>query len=265
MYPFHHHDVPLLPRSTQQLLCLTVSNTGVELSQFRRHLVVSDDFSKPVAGAELVSQPRYHGARVLDALPVGGKVPRVVLAAPRQPIFDVLIRQPVVDSEVGEPREVTIVIQCAWNRRRLQSGKVTSWVREARIDAFANEESTAMQEKTSGWASPGDLTYMRDCSPDYSLRIDKADLARLDIDKYESSGRLQVCIAAQSVTNGSLAAAKADSHFRRVSVLPMDVASLKRMYGPTIARCHSFAEQSDNMEEESVRSSESVASSGQKH
>lgn len=255
MYQFDYDDHCLLPESTKGVLHLTVQNVGVELSQFRRHVVVDDDFSKPITKSKLVSQPRFPGAHILDALPAGTKVPRVVLAAPRQPFFNVLIRQPVADSKDGQASEVTILLQCARSESRQKpSDKRTLWVGDFDASVRKFQKSSAAAASRSGTGSP---RRREPCDDKSSSRDDEDtdESSHLASDPWASSGRLQVCIAAQSLSACSLPAARARSHFRRVSVLPLDLAALKIIYGPTIARSHAFAVHPDHSEEELAHAS----------
>jgi hypothetical protein len=232
----------LLSAQTQRLLNLTVSNAGVELSQFCRHVSFSSDFSKSNRGVVLVTNSRCRDSSFLDALPAGDKVPRVVLAAPRQPVFDVLIRQPVV----GSNDMVTIVVQCKSSELQEQIDEdLTEWV--GKVGTSIKSES-AMSASESAATTSGSCLLPPPAKP--RRRMLDAGLASSAV----TSGRLFLYVAARRITDNKLKMARSTA-----CVLPLDLLSLKYIYGPTIARCHIFIMQT-SLEEEYAYSKEIAAS-----
>jgi hypothetical protein len=200
-----------------------VQNTGVKLSQFKKHLPLNGDFSTFNDGKDLVSQARFQGSRFLDALPVGDRVPRVVLAAPRQPVFDVLIRQPVVDSH----DEVTIVVQCKWSELQEQT--------DTDLSKWLGKVDTSIKTNSPNSSAPS-LPPLAD--PHAVLDGELAS-------SVSSTNRLHLYLAARHITDSQVSKASSAA-----CVLPLDLPSLKENYGPTIARCHMFIMQLDPAEQQ---------------
>ena len=236
LYPVEHDMLRLLPMSTKRLLNLTVSNAGVRLSQLCQRLAVGDDFPKTIASTRLISQRRSDCSSALDALPVGERVPRVILAAPQQPIFDVLIQQPVDDSDSDGPpsTEVTIWVQCKWSTRQDQlDGDVRSWARSTNVAAGTAADLSSSSSASAG-ASAGAGAGALALSPDPVVPRD-------------APNRLYVYFAARRVTVDTHAAVRS-GELSNACILLLDLTSLTLMYGPSIARCHVFAMQLDAAE-----------------
>lgn len=227
LYPVGYDVLCSLPASTQSLLNLTVSNAGVQLSQLCQQLAVGDDFPKTVESKRLISQRRSDFSTTLDAFPLGDRVPRVILAAPRQPVFDVLIQQPFDESDNnGHPSaEVTIWVQCKWSTRQDQrDGDGRAWVISTNVASAA--------------ASAADLL------PSSSSSASALSLSPDPVGLRDAPPRLHVYFAARRVTDASHALLSS-CQLSNACILPLDLTSLTLMYGPSIARCHVFAMQLD--------------------
>ena len=196
-----------------------MSNAGVRLSQLCKHVAVDDDFPKTIGKISSTFQKRFSGSDVLDSVPVRGKVPqpRVILAAPAQPLFDVLIQQPVVNSVSGKVRSsLTILVQCKWSARQDQVDKERGgWV--------SNALSSASSASVSSASSSSSSSMWQEHEP-------------------ETSDRMSVYMAARGVTTRS----------SMPCILPLDLSSLKSIWGPTISRCHVFEMQMNPEEQRAV-------------
>jgi hypothetical protein len=226
LYPVKLEHLRSLHPSTQRLLDSTVSNAEVHLFQLCQRVAVDDDFPKTSGQNSSTFRRRFPQSDVMDSVPVRGKVPqpRVILAAPAQPLFDVLIQQPIVELD-RVSRSLTIMLQCKWSAAQNQADKeLRQWT------AKATAPSSSASSSSSSSSSASSSSFMSD-----GQRQRIPDV-------------LYIYTAARRVAESSLQAA-GSGVLSNACVLPLDLTSLTSMWGPTISRCHVFATQMSSAEQ----------------